>query len=173
MAFFLGANSSRFLLGTVDRLLRLYCQGGSGGAKNNGPSEDIRVATCRCLASLFSSCTDGVLAEVYSRQEENRYRMSQLLLEALRWLEEGRRVRPVAEACLALLESVLVLDEGKRGSSSEVPFRSLLTGYCLVFHQMLPGVSSKLMKLLKDGQVRVGQCRIFSDFFCICVSNSR
>ncbi len=88
---------------------------------------------------------------MYADHKENKLRLSQVVVEALGWLEASRTVRTPSEACLSLLES-LWLDPyrgGSRGGTSPL----LLPGFCLVFHQMLPGVSTKLVKLLGDGQV--------------------
>ncbi len=91
---------------------------------------------------------------MYSNYEENKYRLSQVVLEALAWLKDGKDVRAVSEACLDLLESlcpeaVCNLEYPTPGHSQD-----LLSGFCIVFHQMLPGIATKIMKLLKDGTVR-------------------
>ncbi len=89
--------------------------------------------------------------QIYFNHDENKYRMSQLFLETLGWLDKGRLVRTQTESCLALVESLCPDLERREGG------QQLLQGFCLVFHQMLPGISTKLMKLIKDRQVGVAR----------------
>jgi len=132
------ADRPALLESTVDRLMLVASTGRSA-------SEDVKLAVCRCLTSLFSSAPDETLLAVYSA-EQAKLRFSQLTLAVISWIEEARTLPSMTRAGCDLFKRLWL-------SSPRESSAGLRNAFGSTFLDMLPGVSTKLMKLLKDKKV--------------------
>ena len=111
-------------------------------------SEDLKEASCDCLARLIRSAEQDVLEKFYD--EEMKLPISHLVLLALEFTEKNQTLTHLALSCLNLISGLCPAkkDEGESTSLLSNKFRAL-------FKQMLPGITTNLMKVMKNASANL------------------
>ena len=119
------------------------------GEKDAKVSEDLKVAASDAISAMLKGAPAEVAAEKLYH-ESMKLPLGHLLFTALGWASEEEAPRNVVTAALNLVDR---LCPSKTESAAAVaPFRRL-------FHPMYPGVSTSLMRVLKDTRKRAGTTR--------------
>lgn len=100
-------------------------------------SEDLIIAICDCLSALVHSASSEVLLTIYC--EEQKLAVSHLVFQALEWAQLG--VKQVTLACLNIVNVLCPTVEQKDPT--------IRSAFVEQFCQMLPGVTTKLVKTLQ------------------------
>ena len=100
-------------------------------------SEDLRVSICDCVSALVKSSTNEVKSVLYS--EEQKLALSHLVFQVLEWSQ--CEVRQVTIASLRLIDSLCF-----RNEEFDHLYRLFVGQFC----QMLPGITTKLVKTLQQ-----------------------
>ena len=135
--------SGFILTDVIENMLKIV------GAKDAKVSEDLKVATCDAISAMLKGMPADVAADKLYH-ESMKLPLGHLLFTALDWASDEEAPRNVVAAALDLIDR---LCPSKNESASAVaPFRRL-------FHPMYPGISTSLMKVLKDTRKRAGTTR--------------
>ena len=100
-------------------------------------SEDLKVSICDCVGALVKSSTTDVKIVLYS--EEQKLALSHLVFQVLEWSQ--CEVRQVTIASLRLIDNLCF-----RNEEFEHLYRLFVGQFC----QMLPGITTKLVKILQQ-----------------------
>jgi hypothetical protein len=100
-------------------------------------SEDLKIGVCDCLASLVKSSTVEVKSVLFG--VEQKLAVSHLVFQVLEWSQIG--VRPLILSSLNLIDSLCIVDR-----VNEKLYRQFVDDFC----QMLPGITTKLVKTLQQ-----------------------
>ena len=100
-------------------------------------SEDLRVSICDCVSALVKSSTNEVKSVLYS--DEQKLALSHLVFQVLEWSQ--CEVRQVTIASLRMIDSLCF-----RIEELDHLYRLFVGQFC----QMLPGITTKLVKTLQQ-----------------------
>lgn len=135
--------SGFILTDVIENLLKIV------GAKDAKVSEDLKVAASDAISAMLRGAPADVAAEKLYHGSM-KLPLGHLLFTALGWASDEEAPRNVVAAALNLIDR---LCPSKAESASAVaPFRRL-------FHQMYPGISTSLMKVLQDTRKRAGSTK--------------
>lgn len=105
-------------------------------------SEDLKVALNTCVTSLLQSSTCSVKSALYS--ESMKLPLSHLVFQVLEWAEKDA-VKSVILSSLQVIECLCLKDDDVDNGGG----RSLTAAYLDMFPQMIPGIATKLVKVLQ------------------------
>ena len=110
-------------------------------------SEDLIVASCDCLARMLKRSEQDVLEKFYD--DEMKLPISHLVMMTLEYVDKHKTLTHVALSSLSLI-SVLCPERQDEGESTflDKKFRTL-------FKQMLPGITTNLMKVMKNNSANL------------------
>ena len=130
-------------------------------------SEDIKVASNKCLSVMISKATCDVKLRLF--EEEMKLPLSHLIFTVSNFTEKNRDLANVLESSLDLLSAFLPTSDKDEFCKS----------FCSIFSQMLPGISTALMKILKDTNPKVSvkskarALDIWTGYVTLILSDSR
>ena len=135
--------SGFILTDVMENLLKIV------GAKDTRVSEDMKVAASDAVSAMLKGMPAEVAAEELYR-DSMKLPIGHLLFTAMGWSTDEEAPGNVVAAALNLVDR---LCPSKAAAAPAVaPFR-------LLFRQMYPGVSTGLMKVLKDTRKRAGAAK--------------
>ena len=143
--FYSGARlgSGFILTDVIENVLKIV------GAKDAKVSEDLKVAACDAITAMLKGAPADVAAEKLYH-ESMKLPLGHLVFTALGWAGDEDAPRNVAASALDLIDRLC--PSKTEAPSAAVPFRRL-------FHPMYPGISTSLMRVMKDTRKRAGSAR--------------
>ena len=131
------------LTDVIENLLKIV------GARDAQVSEDMKVAACSAVSAMLKGAPADVTAEkLYP--ESMRLPLGHLVSTALGWVSDESAPRNVVAAALDLVDRLC--PSVTESAEAVAPFRRL-------FRPMYPGISTGLMRVLRDNRKRAGAAR--------------
>ena len=132
----------------------LQASSDSGSKEKNiriSVSEDMKIALCKCLKNLIRNSDDSVKIDVIYHADF-KLPMSHLIFQVLEWCE----TEDITEVVLVALDLVnelcyekLISDPTVKSCKDPISVdENVRTNFVLQFAQMLPGITSRLVKVL-------------------------
>ena len=125
-------------------------------------SEDLKEASCNCLTRMLKSSVPDVVEKLYD--DEMKLPLSHLVMLALEFTEKYVALTKLALSSLNLISALCPVKE----ESESVP--RITEKFRTLFKQMLPGITTNLMKVLKNNsaniswKVKVAALESWSDY---------
>ena len=131
------------LTDVIENLLKIV------GARDAEVSEDMKVAACDAVSAMLKGAPADLIAEkLYP--ESMRLPLGHLVSTALGWASDEAAPRNVVASALDLVDRLC--PSVTESASAVAPFRRL-------FRPMYPGISTGLMRVLRDTRKRAGAAR--------------
>ena len=105
-------------------------------------SEDLKIGICDCISGLVKSSTPDVKRVIYS--VEQKLAVSHLVFQVLEWSQSG--VRNVIVSCLEMIDNLCCCNNADDAESNTNVYTLFVDQFC----QMLPGITTKLVKTLQQ-----------------------
>ena len=114
-------------------------------------SEDMKIALCSCLANLIRNSDNSIKTDVLYN-EDYKLQISHLVFQVLEWTET-EDVTAVVMSSLKLVNELCftkcILDIGNKTVQNITYDSKVCTEFVSQFTEMLPGITSRLLKVLK------------------------